>query len=136
MKATSESTRNNIIEAKQRGEKRETIARWLSISISTVDVVWKRYKETGSYLAIPYMGRKSKISKEQELEIMEAIRETPDITLDELIEKLSIPLTISGLWRMLKRMGYSYKKKHYILKHKIVPMCKKAVKNGKKIKEK
>jgi DNA-binding NarL/FixJ family response regulator len=37
MRPTSNSDRENIVRAKQRGEKRETIALWLNVSISTVD---------------------------------------------------------------------------------------------------
>jgi len=130
MKPVGENIRSNIIAAKQRGEKGQTIAKWLNISLSAVNVIWKRYKETGSYLAIPYPGKKSKISKDKELEIMETIKENPDLTLDELIEKLSLPLTISGLWRKLKKIGYSYKKRHYSLKHRTALTSKKNAKNG------
>ncbi len=66
MKPTDDKTRENIIIAKQRGEKRERIAYWLNVSISTIDKIWRRFKETGAYSATPYLGRKSDIDTEME----------------------------------------------------------------------
>ena len=122
MKPVDNKVRKSIIKAKERKEKRETIALWLDISISTVDKVWKRYKETGTYLAIPYTGRKSKISDETDEKIRAIIKEYPDITLIELIDELSLPLTPSGLCRKLNKMGLSYKKRHSIPQHKSAKM--------------
>ena len=110
MRPIDNKTRENIISAKQRNEKRETISLWLGISISTVDKVWRRFKVTGSFLPTPYTGKKSIIDTETDARIRNTIKETPDITLEELIYKLSLPLTISGLFRKLGRMGLSYKK--------------------------
>jgi transposase len=103
--------------AKQRNEKRETIAYWLNVSISTVDKVWRRFKETGSYSPTPYTGRKSKIDEETDKRIRAEIKANIDITLEEMIEKLSLPLTPSGLCRKLDRMGLSYKKRHSMQKN-------------------
>jgi len=111
MRPTEEKTRENIIAAKQRKEKRGTIATWLGISISTVDKIWRRYNETGSFTATPYIGRKSSIDAETDDKIRMTINENPDLTLEELIDELSLPLTPSGLHRKLDRMGLSYKKK-------------------------
>ena len=111
MKPTDDKTRENIVKAKQRGEKRETIAQWLNVSLSTIDKVWKLFTTTGSYFPKPYLGRKSIIDEATERRILDKIKEKPGITLEELRDKLSIPLTISGLHRKLKRMGVPYKKK-------------------------
>lgn len=117
-KPTDNKTRKNILDAKQRGETRKTIAMWLNISISTVDKVWKRFKDTGSIEPIPYKGRKSKITSDQEDNIKATIAEIPDITLDELIEKLSLPLNRSGLSKKIRKMGISFKKRHSFHLHK------------------
>ena len=132
MRPIDNKTRENIIFAKQRNEKRETISLWLGISISTVDKVWKRFKETGSFLPTPYTGRKSNIDANTDNQIREMIKRTPDITLEELIYELSLPLTVSGLFRKLDRMGLSYKKRRSIHQTGNALMYKKNVKAGRK----
>jgi transposase len=110
MRPVDNKTRENIISAKQRNEKRENISLWLGVSVSTVDNVWKRFIKTGSFLPTPYTGRKSTIDAKTDEEIRNTIKEHSDITIEELINKLSLPLTVSGLFRKLRRMGLSYKK--------------------------
>ena len=51
MKATSLEKRVQIVEAKMRKEKTETIILWTKVSKSTIDKVWKRFLETGSAAA-------------------------------------------------------------------------------------
>jgi len=130
MRATDNKIRENIILAKQRKEKRETIAFWMNVSVSTVDKVWKRFIDTGSYAPTPYTGRKSSIDAITDEKIRAAINENPDITLEELIGKLSLPLTISGFCRKLDRMGFSLKKRQLIRQNKTVPTSKKNAKNS------
>ncbi|MEG1677994.1 MAG: hypothetical protein RR379_10015 [Clostridia bacterium] len=103
--------RTQIIEAKLRGEKTDTIILWVNVSKSTIDKVWKRYRATGSGLARAYTGRRSKINPEIEEKIRLEIDENNDITLAELIEKLSLPIGVSRLSQVLIAWGYSFKKK-------------------------
>jgi transposase len=115
MRATDDKTRENIVLAIQRKEKRNTIATWLNISISTIDKVWHKFKKTGTYQPIPYTGRKSTLTEKQEKEIRNKIQQTPDITLNELIDELSLDLTESGMSRHLKAMGLTFKKRRFML---------------------
>ena len=110
MRATDDKTRENIVLAMQRKEKRSTIAMWLNVSISTIDKVWHKFKETGTYLPIPYTGRKSTLTIKQEEDIRIKIAQTPDITLLELIAELNLDITESGLSRHLKKMDLTFKK--------------------------
>ena len=110
MKPIDDQTRKNIIAAKERTENRGAIARWLNVSISAIDKIWKRYKETDSFLPKPYTGRQSSTSKETDDKIRETIKNKPDMTLEELIDELSLNLSPSGLHRKLQRMGLTYKK--------------------------
>ena len=135
MRPVDEKTRANIIAAKQRNERRETIALWLGVSISTIDKVWRRFKETGSFMPTPYIGRKSNIDAATNEKLREIINKYPDLTLEELIDELSLPLTISGLFRKLDRMGLSYKKRRSIHQTGNAKTYKKNVKTGRKIKQ-
>jgi len=112
VRATDNKTRENIVLAMQRKEKRSNISLWLNVSLSTIDKVWRKFRETGTYLPIPYTGRKSTLTAEQDRQIRAKITETPDITLNELREKLSLDLSESGLSLHLKKMGLSFKKRH------------------------
>ena len=111
MQATSPEKREQIIDAKLRGEKTEAIILWVKVSKSTIDKVWRRYRETGSGLATPYPGRRSKITPDLEAKIRIEIDENNDITLSELIDKLSLPIGVSRLSQVLISWGYSFKKR-------------------------
>jgi len=118
VRATDDKTRENIVLAMQRKEKRSTISMWLNVSISTIDKVWHKFKKTGAYLPIPYTGRKSTLTKKQEEEIRAKIQQTPDITILELIAELSLDMTESGLSRHLKKMDLTFKKRRSMLMDK------------------
>jgi transposase len=118
MRATDDKTRENIVLAMQRKEKRNTIALWLNVSLSTIDKVWHKFKKTGAYHPIPYTGRKSTLTEKQETEIRTKIHQTSDITLNELIDELSLDLTESGMSRHLKAMGLTFKKRRSMLMDK------------------
>jgi transposase len=112
MRPISPEKREQIIEAKLRNEKTETIILWTKVSKSTIDKVWKRYRDTGSGLATPYKGRRTSITPEMEALIRAEVDTNNDITLAELVEKLSLPIGISRLSQVLKSWGYSFKKRH------------------------
>ncbi|MDR0797354.1 MAG: hypothetical protein LBE70_01325 [Nitrososphaerota archaeon] len=111
VRETDNKTRENIVLAMQRKEKRSSISMWFNVSISTVDKVWRKFKETGAYLPIPYTGRKSTLTVKQDQQIKAKIAQTPDITLNELREELCLDLSESGLSLHLKKMGLSFKKR-------------------------
>jgi transposase len=102
--------RIDMIEAKQRGEKEGLIAAWLKISKRSVGTIWKLFRDTGSFQPAKYTGRKSRLDCETIEKIRSAVNENPDITLNELIEKLSLPIKKSQLSKLLIKFGFSYKK--------------------------
>lgn len=112
MKPITNEKREMLIAAKERGEKEEEIAKWLDISKRSIGTIWRLYRQTGSYLPTPYSGRKSVITQEKIAEIEEAVRSSPDMTLSELIEKLSLPIKKSQLSRLLLSLGYTVKKNY------------------------
>ena len=131
MRATSEEKRQQIIEAKLRGEKVNIIILWTKVSKSTIDKVWKRYNETGSGRAIPYTGRKSKITPEIEHKIRAKIAERSDITLEELIEDLDLPIKKSQLSKLTIAWGLPFKKRHFMQTDNSEKTCRKSAKNSK-----
>lgn len=112
MKPISNEKREIIIEAKKRGETTENIIKWVTnVSKSSIDKIWKLFKETGSFQPKQYVGNNRKISPEQDEQIRAKYKEKPDITLLDLIEELQLNITESGLSKHVCKMGFSYKKR-------------------------
>jgi transposase len=130
MKPISCEIRELIIEAKQRGEKEEKIAVWLKISKRSVGTIWKLFKDTGKIEPTKYMGRKSRLSNEKTNEVHAMLKENPDITLNELIERLLLPIKKSQLSKLLIKLGFSYKKRLFIRKSSLGRMFNKNALDG------
>lgn len=116
MKPIGHEKRAAIIAAKQRGESEKDIIKWLNVSRSAITKIWNNYQKTNSYEPKPYAGRKSEIDDETSEKIIREISTNPDITHRELIEKLSLPLTESGLSRWLKKINLTYKERRCMQK--------------------
>ncbi|MCL2643193.1 MAG: hypothetical protein FWD52_06760 [Candidatus Bathyarchaeota archaeon] len=119
MRPISNEKRQIIIEAKKRGETEKTILNWVKdISRSSITKIYKQYQTTGTHQPKPYKGSKSHLTKEQDQQIKDKIKQTPDITINELIEELQLDITESGLSKHLKAMGLSFKKRRSMLMDK------------------
>ena len=110
MTPISNEKRELIIEAKLRGDTGKSIAKWLKISESSVTIIWKRYRETGSFEPTPYPGRKPLLTEEKWEEVKVFIAQNSDATLEEIIEALSLPIQKSRLSVLLIEAGLSFKK--------------------------
>ena len=117
MKPISVEKRELIIAAKERGEQESDIALWLRISKRSVGGIWKLYKSKGCFLPTSYKGRPFSLTASQLDEIRSTVNTTPDITLGELIDKLSLPIKKSQLSKLLIKLGFSLKKRLFIRKH-------------------
>lgn len=76
-----------------------TIYRWLSI-----------YTNEGRIDSLKCGGRKSSFTNEHKNYVDDLIAKQPDITLEELVEKLNFAIKKSALHAQLTRLGYIYKK--------------------------
>jgi putative transposase len=99
----SNDLRKRIIDAKLRGDTEDKIATEKEVNKSTITKLWALYKETGSYEARPNPnGRKPALSSQQLEQIAKRIKQQPDITLQELIDELNLPVCVSALCRTVK----------------------------------
>jgi transposase len=122
-KPISIEKRADIVKHMQAGESKENISKWLFISKRTITRVWNNYIETGSYEAKPQnSGRKPKVSEEAMQQVLLEIHTTPDITLLELIDTCHLTISQSALCRRLKKLGFTYKKRHFTQKNKLAQM--------------
>jgi len=107
--------REKIIKHKQNNEKEVDIARWLFVSESSVTKLWALYRRTGSWMPkYENCGRKSALNDTQISQIKTEVEKTPDTTLLELIEKYDLPISESGLSRVFKKLGLTFKKRCFM----------------------
>jgi transposase len=111
------------------------IEKWIGVSKSTVDKVWKLHVKTGDCSATPYRGRKPRITPELREKIENTIRANSDITLTELIEELKLPIGVSRLSQILTSWKYSFKKRRSTRLRRNAKMSGKNVRNGRKTKK-
>ena len=111
-KPLSNDLRKRIIEAKMRGETEGKIAAEKEVSQSAVTKLWALYRETGSYEPRPNPnGRKPALSADHLEQIAQKINGQPDITLQELIDELGLPVCVSALCRTVNnKLGFCFKK--------------------------
>jgi transposase len=123
-KPLSNDLRKRIIDSKLRGDTEDKIASEKEVNKSTVTKLWSLYRKTNSYLPRPNLsGRKPRLSGHQLEQVKQAIIDCPDITLQELIDKLSLPVSVPALSKIVRfKLGFEFKKKRYILLNNSVKM--------------
>ena len=111
-KPLSNDLRKRIIAAKLRGDTEDKISVDKEVNKSTVTKLWSLYKKTKSYAPRPNPnGRKPRLSLQQIEDVKQTIKKQPDITLQELIDKFCLPVSVSALSRtVIKKFGFRYKK--------------------------
>ncbi|MDR2870316.1 MAG: hypothetical protein LBV04_07700 [Deferribacteraceae bacterium] len=135
MRAISNDKRELIIAAKARGEKIATIALWIGVSEKTVNNICRQHKQTNSITPKPFLGRKTKLTDKQISQIRQAVESQCDITLEELILKLNLPIKKSRLSSLLINMGLTYKERLSMPKSNSEPTFKKSEQHGTKAKQ-
>jgi transposase len=108
----SKDLRKRILAAKEEGASHAKITREMRVSVSAITRLVALYWETGSYEPRPNPnGRKPALSAEQLEGIRRKIDEQPDITLRELIEEFSLPVSAQALCVTInKKLGLCRKK--------------------------
>jgi transposase len=116
-----------VVEAYRRGgvTYAEVAARF-AVGKASVSRWLRRKRETGDVKPRPHGGGyPRRISKEQELIVERLVQEHPDWSEEELAkvvrEKLSLQVSAVTVGRVVRRLGYSVKKKRSSRQSKIVP---------------
>ena len=88
------------------------IAQAYSVSERTVYRLAQQKRETGSVaLRTSQRGRKPALTEENKQDIRQCVEERPDITINEIREKLDLTASYSTVERAIQAMGYTLKKK-------------------------
>ena len=114
MQSYSLDLRERLVAGRQRGQSAEELARAFGVSKRSVERYWKRQQQEGTAQAKPRGGYRRSCLEGQDEQLREWILKQPDLTLEQLqerlLEQLDIRIGITALWHRLEKLGLSYKK--------------------------
>jgi transposase len=122
--------RQRIVDTYLAGEgSQRNIAKRFRVSLTTVKTYLKLYQKTGKLLPKEHTrGRKPAISNKQLSVVKILLKEQSDMTLTELCttfeEQTGTRVGSTSMWRAIKKINLTYKKRLYMLTNKIVKMLK------------
>jgi transposase len=114
MKSYSIDLRERLVAGRQRGQSAEELSRVFGVSKRSVERYLKRHVQEGTLAAKARGGyRRSRLEGHDAL-LHQWIEEQPDLSLEQLRERLLAQLGIAigttALWHRLEKLGLSYKK--------------------------
>ncbi|MDE6539261.1 MAG: hypothetical protein K2K66_03645 [Ruminococcus sp.] len=92
--------RKIIVESRIKEISAEEIRKVTGVSISAINSIIRNYMERGT-LEGNYPGRQPIITKEQKKAMIKLVRDRPDITINEIIEELNLPIKKSRVSEIL-----------------------------------
>ena len=127
-------TRELLVKGYEKSGDGEAIAQAYSVSERTVYRLVQQKRETGSVaLRTSQRGRKPALTEEEKKNIQQCVDERPDITVNEIREKLHLAASYSTVERAVQAMGYTLKKKSLYASERDRVRCgRKAEKLGRK----
>ena len=87
----------------------EDISRVLRVGESTIRKLVRQERETGS-VEPRYKGRQPKIRPDEYEAMLKLAEKQPDVTLEEIRERLNLPIKKSQISNLLRKAGYRLKK--------------------------
>lgn len=116
--------RELVVKAYQKTHNAKEVAACFSVNPSTVYRIVQQMKRTGSVASrTNERGRKPLLQEEDRKAIDAKIKECPDITVDEILEQLHLPVSPETVRRAIIKLGYVYKKKSLHAKEQERPRC-------------
>ncbi len=134
-KILTNEERNRLVDAYGRMRKAKILAEAYDVSERTVFRLVAQKNSKGSVeLQTSKRGRKPKISENDLQKITETIIEEPDITLQEILDKLHLSCTVPTLCKIIRhKLGFTRKKKVYTPLKEINPKYKPSEPNGRNL---
>ena len=106
--------RNLLVKAYEETHDAETVAKCFEVDKSTVYRLNRQMKNTGSVdLRTNQRGRKPDLTEKNLQDIDQLIASQPDITIDEIIDKLKLSVCNETVRKAVIKLGYVYKKKSF-----------------------
>ena len=113
-----DEARKLLIEACNKTHNAKEIAECFSVNTSTVYRLEKQMRETGSVKT-----RTSQRGRKHIQNIDRVVQQEPDITIDEIIDKLDLHVCNETVRKAAIKLGYSYKKKSLHASEQERPRC-------------
>jgi Transposase and inactivated derivatives len=114
--AYSADLRHRIVSFVEAGHSRREAARMFDVSPSFVIILMRRFRSTGNLEARPRGGSRHDSLLRHLSMLVRWIESEPGLTLAEMSKRLEddhgVSSTTSGLSKLLRRSGYTYKKIH------------------------
>ena len=112
-KTLSVDLRERIVAAYEAKEgTREEVAKRFRVSVGMVKKLLGQKAKTGDLRPRHrFSGRKARLMPERGQEMKELIAREPDLTLEEIKQRLELSCTIGAIHWVLTRMGLTYKKR-------------------------
>ncbi len=102
---------------------REEIAKRFRVSLGMVKKLLAQRSRTGDLRArYRYCGRKARLEPEHGRRMKELVAKEPDLTLEEIKQRLGLEYTVAAIHWVLTRMGLTYKKRRSMRPSKTGPM--------------
>lgn len=118
MEAYSQDLRERIVRAVDEGVPKTEVARRFRVSYAVVGAYVRRQRTTGSLApARMHVGRKARIGRDHEKELVAQLQAHPDATLAEHVgwweASHGVRLSVSAMWRTITRLGWTFKKRQW-----------------------
>ena len=131
MQAYSLDLRERIFQARQDGLATAEVAEQFQVSTAFVRRLLQRHRESGTLSPTAQRhGPLPTLGTDQQERLRQAITETPDARPAELRDRLRLNVTPWTVWRTLRRMGLTFKKKRSRPKSGTGPTCKRPAPPG------
>ena len=117
MQAYSEDLRDRIARAVAAGRPKAEVARTFSVSVASVTKYVSLRRSARSLAPGKSPGRPQSVSPEQYPALEQQLRSHHDATLAEHVglweTSHGVRLSVSGMWRTIRRLGWTFKKRHW-----------------------
>jgi transposase len=117
MRAYSTDLKERLVRAVANGLPMREAARRFDVAVTTVKRAVVHQRETGSLQRKPSTGRPRAIRRDQEVALWARLEAAPDATLQEhcawWAEQYGQPLSQATMWRAIRRLGWTHKKRHW-----------------------
>lgn len=111
MRPFSDDLRLRIHESRQAGETTAEVAERFGVSTAFVRRLEQRFRLTGCLAPRPHGGGRAPRLAGREADLRRAVAERPDATPAEHRERLELPASRVTVWRAMRRLGLTRKKK-------------------------
>jgi transposase len=105
---------------------REEVAKRFKVSVGMVKKLLAQKSRTGDLRPrYRFCGRKARLEPEHGKSMRQLVEREPDVTLEEIKQRLDLGCTIGAIHWVLSRLGLTYKKRHSMRPSKTDPMSRK-----------